>query len=91
MSYKYKTKALHVFLSDFNKLPSLIRALSKMTDSENLLSVATGEIPFEISIEISIETRNIAPYVAEIFTDKRSIESLLYIVAVEWYRCIAVL
>ena len=70
---KNETKALHIFLSDFNKLRSLIRVLSKVTDSENLLCVATGEIPFEIPVE----TRDIAPYVAEIFTDNRSIDSLL--------------
>ena len=65
---------MHVFLSDFNKQHSLIRAISKVTDSENLQSVAIGEIPFEVSIE----TRDISPYVAEVFTDNRSIDSLLY-------------
>lgn len=50
-----------------------------MTDSEILSSVGNGEIPFEVSIE----TRDISPYVAEVFTDNRSIDSLLYIVALE--------
>jgi hypothetical protein len=43
----------------------LIRAVSKVTDSENLPSVGTSEIP----LEVSIETRDISPYVAEVVTD----------------------
>jgi len=78
---------LHIFLADFNKLHSSIRALSKVTASENLPSAATSEIPFQKSTE----SRDISPYVAEVFTDNRSIDLLLYIVALEWYRCIAVL
>ena len=43
-----------------------------MADSENLTSVATGEIPSKVLIE----TRDVSPYVAEVFTDNRSIGSL---------------
>jgi hypothetical protein len=58
-----------------------------VTDSENLPSVATREISFEISTE----TRDVSPYVVQVFTDNRSIDSLLYIVALEWCRSITVL